>query len=127
MALLAAATSGNMKFFLGTDSAPHSVASKQSACGCAGNSGFSSSVLKRHDFHTTFCVPTFPGVFTGHAAIELYAEAFDSVGAISKLEGFASLHGARFYGLQVKKNLNVQSTSVVSYILVRQILQNCIC
>ena len=76
LALLAAATSGNPKFFLGTDSAPHSVASKQSACGCA-------------------------GIFTGHAAVELYAEAFDSVGQINKLENFASVYGPAFYGIEV--------------------------
>jgi len=73
-ALLQAATSGSPKFFLGTDSAPHSVEAKQSACGCA-------------------------GVFTAHAAIELYAEAFDSVGRLDRLPAFASLFGARFYGL----------------------------
>jgi len=73
-ALLRAAASGNPRFFLGTDSAPHPIESKQSACGCA-------------------------GIFTGHAAIELYAEAFDSVGAIDKLEAFASINGASFYGL----------------------------
>ena len=63
LALLAAATSGSPKFFMGTDSAPHTVESKHSACGCA-------------------------GVFTGHAALELYAEAFDSVGAMDKLSDF---------------------------------------
>lgn len=73
-ALLAAVKSGNPKFFLGTDSAPHARMDKESACGCA-------------------------GVFTAHAAIELYAEAFDSVGALDKLEGFASMHGPDFYGL----------------------------
>lgn len=73
-ALLKAATSGNPKFFLGTDSAPHSTASKETSCGCA-------------------------GCYTGHAAIELYAEAFDAAGALDQLEGFASIHGATFYGL----------------------------
>jgi dihydroorotase len=73
-ALLKAATSGSAKFFLGTDSAPHSRANKESCCGSA-------------------------GVFTAHAAIELYAEAFDSVGALEKLEAFASHHGPDFYGL----------------------------
>ena len=73
--LLTAATSGNPKFFLGTDSAPHPRHAKESACGCA-------------------------GLYTAHAAIELYAEAFASVDALDKLEGFASLFGARFYGLQ---------------------------
>lgn len=73
-ALLAAATSGNPKFFLGTDSAPHPVDSKHSACGCA-------------------------GIYTAHAAIELYAEAFERAGALGQLEAFASFHGADFYGL----------------------------
>ena len=72
--LLDAAISGSPKFFLGTDSAPHPVAKKESACGCAGS-------------------------FTAHAAMALYAEAFDSVRALDKLEGFASWHGADFYGL----------------------------
>lgn len=74
-ALLAAATSGNPKFFLGTDSAPHSRNAKEDACGCA-------------------------GIYSAHAGIELYAEAFDAAGALAALEGFASLHGPRFYGLQ---------------------------
>ncbi|MCR9162254.1 MAG: dihydroorotase [Nannocystaceae bacterium] len=73
-ALLSAATGGNPKFFLGTDSAPHAQGDKQSACGCA-------------------------GIFTAHAAIELYAEAFESVSALDRLEGFASHHGPDFYGL----------------------------
>lgn len=73
-ALLAAATSGNQRFFLGTDSAPHERESKESACGCA-------------------------GMFTAHAAIELYAEAFESAGRLDRLEGFASHFGADFYGL----------------------------
>jgi dihydroorotase len=73
-ALLAAATSGNPRFFLGTDSAPHEKAAKENACGCA-------------------------GMFTAHAAIELYAEAFESVGRLDRLEGFASHFGADFYGL----------------------------
>jgi dihydroorotase len=72
--LLAAATSGNPKFFLGTDSAPHAKSTKEAPCGCA-------------------------GCYTAHAGIELYAQAFDSVGAIDKLEGFASFYGADFYGL----------------------------
>lgn len=74
LALLKAATSGNPKFFLGTDSAPHERRTKETDCGCA-------------------------GVYTAHAGIELYAEAFDAVGALNRLEGFASLHGADFYGL----------------------------
>lgn len=73
-ALLRAATSGNPKFFLGTDSAPHAKGAKENACGCA-------------------------GCFTAHAAIELYAEAFDSFGKLDRLEEFASFHGADFYGL----------------------------
>ena len=72
--LLKAATSGNPKFFLGTDSAPHGREQKESACGCA-------------------------GIFSAHAAIELYAEAFDGEGAIERLEGFASVFGPDFYGL----------------------------
>ncbi len=73
-ALVAAASSGNKKFFLGTDSAPHAQHTKETACGCA-------------------------GCYTAHAAIELYAEAFEQVGALNKLEAFASFHGADFYGL----------------------------
>ncbi len=73
-ALLAAATGGSPKFFLGTDSAPHARHTKEAACGCA-------------------------GIYTAHAAIELYAEAFESAGALSRLEAFASFHGADFYGL----------------------------
>jgi dihydroorotase len=73
-ALLEAATCGNARFFLGTDSAPHEQSTKENACGCA-------------------------GMFTAHAAIELYAEAFESVGRLDRLEGFASHFGADFYGL----------------------------
>ena len=73
-ALLNAAISGNPKFFLGTDSAPHGQRTKESACGCA-------------------------GCYTAHAGIELYAEAFDAAGALDRLEGFASFFGADFYGL----------------------------
>ncbi|MBA1149133.1 dihydroorotase [Ectothiorhodospiraceae bacterium WFHF3C12] len=73
-ALLTAATSGNPKFFLGTDSAPHSRTDKETACGCA-------------------------GVFTAPAAMGLYAEAFESAGRLDRLEGFASHFGADFYGL----------------------------
>jgi dihydroorotase len=73
-ALLDAATSGNPKFFLGTDSAPHALHAKEAACGCA-------------------------GCYSSYAAIELYAEAFELRGALDKLEGFASLHGPDFYGL----------------------------
>ena len=74
LALVQAATSGSPKFFLGTDSAPHAAHLKEHASGCA-------------------------GCYTAHAAIELYAEAFDNAGALDKLEGFASFYGADFYGL----------------------------
>lgn len=73
-ALIEAATSGNKKFFLGTDSAPHSKHDKESSCGCA-------------------------GCFSHPAAIELYAEVFEQAGALDQLEAFASLNGADFYGL----------------------------
>ena len=73
-ALVAAATGGNPKFFLGTDSAPHSRRAKEAPCGCA-------------------------GIYTAHAALELYAEAFDQVGALDRLEGFASCYGPDFYRL----------------------------
>jgi len=74
-ALVAAATSGDAKFFLGTDSAPHAAHLKEHACGCA-------------------------GCYTALAALELYAEAFDAAGTLDRLEGFASFHGADFYSLQ---------------------------
>jgi dihydroorotase len=74
VALVKAATSSNPKFFLGTDSAPHAKHTKEAACGCA-------------------------GMYTAHTAMELYAEAFEAVGALDKLEGFASFYGADFYGL----------------------------
>ncbi len=77
-ALIKAATSGNPKFFLGTDSAPHDTSHKESACGCA-------------------------GIYTAHAAIELYTEAFEAADALNRLEGFASFHGADFYGLPRNK------------------------
>lgn len=73
-ALVAAATSGDPSFFLGTDSAPHDRASKESACGCA-------------------------GCFTAPVALELYAEAFNAAGRLDRLEGFASHFGPDFYGL----------------------------
>jgi dihydroorotase len=73
-ALVAAATSGSAKFFLGTDSAPHAAHLKEHATGCA-------------------------GCYTALAAIEMYAEAFEAAGALDKLEGFASFHGPDFYGL----------------------------
>ena len=75
VALVEAATCGSSRFFLGTDSAPHPAHLKEHATGCA-------------------------GCYTAHAAIELYAEAFDSVGKLDHLEGFASLHGPSFYGLE---------------------------
>jgi dihydroorotase len=74
VALLEAATSGSAQFFLGTDSAPHARGAKETACGCA-------------------------GVYSAHAALELYAEAFESVGRLDRLEGFASHFGADFYRL----------------------------
>lgn len=74
VALLNAATSGNTRFFLGTDSAPHPAHLKEHATGCA-------------------------GCYTAHAAMEMYAEAFDSVGKLDLLEAFASFNGADFYGL----------------------------
>ncbi len=73
-ALVKAATSGNSKFFLGTDSAPHAKDAKESSCGCA-------------------------GIFSAHAALEFYTTAFDQAGALDKLEAFASFYGADFYGL----------------------------
>jgi dihydroorotase len=73
-ALVEAATSGNPKFFLGTDSAPHATHSKESACGCA-------------------------GVFSAHCCIEIYAQAFEEVGKLDKLEDFCSSFGADHYGL----------------------------
>ncbi len=74
VALVRAATGGSPKFFLGTDSAPHPRGEKESGCGCA-------------------------GCFTAHAALELYAEAFDAAGALERLEAFASFHGPDFYRL----------------------------
>ncbi|MGH8259248.1 MAG: dihydroorotase, partial [Steroidobacteraceae bacterium] len=73
-ALIEAATSGDSRFFLGSDSAPHARRAKESACGCA-------------------------GVFSAHAAIELYAEAFESAGRLEALDRFAAQSGADFYGL----------------------------
>jgi dihydroorotase len=75
-ALVAAAASGNPRFFLGTDSAPHARHTKETDCGCA-------------------------GIYTAHAGIELYAEVFAAAGALDRLEGFASRHGPLFYGLPV--------------------------
>jgi dihydroorotase len=73
-ALVAAATGGDRKFFLGTDSAPHARGAKESGCGCA-------------------------GIYTAHAALELYAEVFEAAGALDRLEAFAAFHGADFYRL----------------------------
>jgi dihydroorotase len=78
LALIEAATSGDPHFFLGTDSAPHAVSAKETACGCA-------------------------GIFNAPTAIELYAEVFDAADALDRLEGFASLNGPRFYGLPVNE------------------------
>ena len=75
-ALVAAAVSGSPKFFLGTDSAPHARHTKETSCGCA-------------------------GIYTAHAALELYAEAFEQAGALGRLENFASRYGAEFYGLPI--------------------------
>src|SRR3954452_9056299 len=77
-ALVEAATSANPKFFLGTDSAPHAQEAKEASCGCA-------------------------GIYTAHAALELYAAAFEEAGALDKLEGFAAVHGASFYGLPLNR------------------------
>jgi len=79
LALVEAATSGDPHFFLGTDSAPHAVSAKETACGCA-------------------------GIFNAPNAIELYAEVFDAAGALDRLEAFASLNGPRFYGLPVNES-----------------------
>lgn len=78
-ALIKAATSGSTKFFLGTDSAPHAIHTKETSCGCA-------------------------GIYTAHAAIELYAEAFEKAQALDKLQGFASIHGANFYKLPINNS-----------------------
>ena len=75
-ALIKAATSGGSKFFLGTDSAPHTKASKETSCGCA-------------------------GIYTAHAALELYAEVFDKADKLDKLEQFASINGATFYDMPI--------------------------
>lgn len=78
-ALIQAATSGNPRFFLGTDSAPHATHKKEHSCGCA-------------------------GCYTAYSAIELYAEAFEQAGALDKLENFASVFGPRFYGLPLNED-----------------------
>ena len=88
-ALLGAISSGSPKFFLGTDSAPHAKHTKESSCGCA-------------------------GCFSAYSAIELYAEAFESVGCLNKLENFASVNGAKFYGLDVNtKKVKLEEKSWV--------------
>jgi len=73
-ALRRAAVSGNRKFFLGTDSAPHARSAKETACGCA-------------------------GIYSAHAALEFYAQVFEEMGALERLQGFAAWYGADFYGL----------------------------
>ena len=78
-ALVKAAVSGNPRFFLGTDSAPHARHAKETDCGCA-------------------------GIYTAHAGIELYAEVFAAAGELDRLEDFASRHGALFYGLPVNRD-----------------------
>ena len=92
-ALVRAAVSGSPKFFLGTDSAPHARHAKEAACGCA-------------------------GIYTAHAALELYAEVFEAAGALDRLEAFAGFHGADFYGLprnQTRVTLKKQSWRVPEY------------
>ena len=79
VALIEAATSGDARFFLGTDSAPHARHAKETTCGCA-------------------------GMFSAHAAMELYAEVFASAGALERLEGFASVFGAQFYRLPLNED-----------------------
>jgi dihydroorotase len=79
LAVREAATSGHPRFFLGTDSAPHPIHAKESACGCA-------------------------GIYNAPGALEVYASIFEAEGALEHLEGFASLHGPRFYGLPVNSD-----------------------
>jgi dihydroorotase len=89
LALRRAATSGSPKFFLGTDSAPHVVAAKETACGCA-------------------------GIFNAPYALESYAMVFDEEGALDRLEGFASEHGPRFYGLPLNEGtVTLERTNTV--------------
>jgi dihydroorotase len=78
LALVEAVAGGDVRFFLGTDSAPHARSAKEAACGCA-------------------------GIFSANAALELYAEAFEAAGALDRLPGFASEHGPRFYGLPLNE------------------------
>lgn len=82
LALRKAATSGNSKFFLGTDSAPHAVGDEESACGCA-------------------------GIFNASVALECYATVLDEEGALDKLEAFASENGPKFYGLRSMQERSV--------------------
>jgi dihydroorotase len=89
-ALVKAAISGSAKFFLGTDSAPHPKSAKEASCGCA-------------------------GMYTAHAAIELYAEAFEAAGALDKLEGFASFYGPDFY--QLPRNTDKITLSKQSWLV----------
>ena len=99
-ALLAAATSGDPSFFLGTDSAPHTVENKESDCGCAGS-------------------------FTAPIAMELYATAFDSVGCLDKLENFSSRFGAEFYGIPLNtSSIELKRTDVPRISSEKVILQN---
>jgi dihydroorotase len=87
LALVKAAISGNAKFFLGTDSAPHAKHTKEAACGCA-------------------------GMYTAYAALELYAEVFEAANSLDKLEAFASFYGADFYGLPRNKDkITLEKTS----------------
>ena len=79
LALREAATSGEAQFFLGTDTAPHAISAKESACGCA-------------------------GIFSAPCALELYAQVFDEEDALDTLEAFASLNGPKFYGLEVNRD-----------------------
>lgn len=94
LALIEAVTSGNPKFFLGTDSAPHSQANKETNCGCA-------------------------GIYTAYTAIELYAEVFEQVGALNKLEAFASFHGADFY--QMPRNRDHITLKKESWVIPEQL------
>lgn len=94
LSLVEAATSGNPKFFLGTDSAPHAQSNKETACGCA-------------------------GIYTAHAAIEFYAEVFERANALEKLEAFASFHGADFY--QLPRNQDTITLKKESWVMPTQL------
>lgn len=89
LALRKAATSGSAKYFLGTDSAPHEIHAKESACGCA-------------------------GIFNAPYALESYATVFEEEGALEKLEGFASIHGPQFYGLPLNEGTVTLQRSAVT-------------